>query len=149
MADALDTLVHDHAALNAQVLALSASLQRLDPAARSRGLEAALVELRDALFQHFAHEEEGLFPFVADAVPRLASQVKAMLIAHDTICGALSRMVYFAGTDAPALTLAPLFERFERAYVEHSQMELALLASLDGALDQTQRAGLNALVAAL
>jgi len=148
MADAMTELAHDHAALNRMVLSLASAIRHAGVES-SAHLELGLGELRDELFNHFAREEEGLFPFVADVTPELEPQVKAMLAAHDSICGSLSRMVHLAATGAPVLTLLPLFERFENAYAEHAQLETALLSSLETALDASQRDRLSDLVATL
>lgn len=149
MSDAVTELAHDHAALNRMVLSLASAIRRSGVEASSSHLELGLGELRDELFHHFAREEEALFPFVAEVMPALEPQVKAMLVAHDMICGSLSRMVHVAATGAPTATLLALFERFENAYAEHAQLETALLASLETALDHDQRSRLSDLVAAL
>ncbi|HEU4730248.1 MAG TPA: hemerythrin domain-containing protein, partial [Kofleriaceae bacterium] len=94
MTDPVEELVHDHADINRRVLALGTAIRALDRN-RGNGMALALVnrlsELRELLFLHFAREEEGLFPFVAEAVPELAEQVQAMAVAHDAICGGLAR----------------------------------------------------------
>lgn len=148
MPDAMTELAHDHAAINRMVLSLASAIRHAGVES-SNHLELGLGELRDELFNHFAREEEALFPFVAEVMPDLEPEVKAMLVAHDLICGSLSRMVHLAATGAPTTTLFALFERFENAYAEHAQMETALLASLETALDRAQRGRLSELVAAL
>src|ERR1041385_9413660 len=72
MTDPIQELVHDHADINRRVLALGAairSLDRNDGNGMALALAGRLNELRDLVFLHFAREEEGLFPFVAEAVP--------------------------------------------------------------------------------
>lgn len=149
MADAVTELTHDHVALNRQVLAASSALRHLAPTSTCALLEPQLSELRDALFLHFSREEEGLFPFVTEVAPHLEPQVTELLVAHDMICGALSRAVYLASTNAATSTITPVLERFENSYAEHSQREAILLGTLERALDQAQRASLSAVVASL
>ena len=108
-----------------------------------------LVELRENLFLHFAREEEGLFPFVAQHVSALAEQIHVMEVAHDTICGALVRMVHLTSTAAPLATVEHVFERFENAYAAHAVAESELLGELATRLDSEQRTTLAALVEGL
>jgi hypothetical protein len=166
MTDPVRELSHDHSELNRRVLELGGEIGGSAPRAPA-ALAGVLEELREHLFLHFAREEEGLFPFVAEAVPELAEQVAAMAVAHDAVCGALARMVYLAraalpppraapgGPAAPGAPAAPtddagqlrtLFERFESAYIEHARAEAAVLAVLDQRLDAAQRARLAELV---
>jgi iron-sulfur cluster repair protein YtfE (RIC family) len=144
MTDGLDHLAHDHGELNRDVLALGAAVRVTQGSAS--GLAAQLCDLREGLFLHFAREEEGLFPFVAEAAPELELQVHAMETAHDTICGALARMVHLATSGASIDVVAPVFERFETAYAAHAKMESTLLATLATRLDADQRARLAAVV---
>ena len=143
MSDPIAKLTHDHGEINRRVIALGVQMQK------QPDVDALLVPLRDLreqLFLHFAREEEGLFPFVTEHVAGLAERIHEMEVAHDTICGALARMVYLAQTMSSLAMLAPLFERFETAYATHAQMEGELLGELATALDADQRARLAALV---
>ena len=143
MTDPIGQLVHDHGELNRRVIALGVQMQK------QVDVDALLIPLRDLreqLFLHFAREEEGLFPFVIEHVAGLADQIHEMEIAHDTICGALARMVHLAQTNSALAILAPLFERFETAYATHAQMEGELLRQLATQLDADQRTRLAALV---
>lgn len=146
MSDPIDELVHDHGELNRCVIALGVQLRRQ---AAVEELVDPLVELREQLFLHFAREEEGLFPFVAEHASDLADQVQGMEIAHDTICGSLARMVHLAETGAAVATIAAIYDRFENAYAAHAQMEAELLATLAERLDADQRSRLAALVGGL
>lgn len=141
--DPVRDLAHDHADLNRRVLELGASLADHDELAQ---LSPQLQELRELLFRHFAQEEEGLFPLVADWIPDLAEQVHAMAIAHDAICGALARMVYAATTESEAAVFRGLFMRFQTAYAEHAKSEVELLERLEVSLDAAQRAQLAEIV---
>jgi iron-sulfur cluster repair protein YtfE (RIC family) len=143
--DPIGELAHDHADLNRQVLELGAII--VGPIAPiEHALVERLTELREQLFLHFAREEEGLFPFVAEHIPELADQVNTMAMTHDTICGVVARMCYMATVSAEPSALRPFFERFEQAYASHAKVEAELLRGLEGRLDGAQRAQLAALV---
>jgi iron-sulfur cluster repair protein YtfE (RIC family) len=145
MRDAVLDLVHDHAALNRRILAIGGLVRQLDRT-RVPELVAPLRELREELFLHFAREEEGLFPFVAEAVSDLADRVHEMALAHDAICGALVRMIHLANTGGTPKAIAGLHGRFERAYAAHAKSEAELLDALQSRLDPDQRSRLAALV---
>ena len=148
MTDPIDQLTHDHGDLNRRVLAIGTqvrSLQRVT-SSTTESLVTPLRELREMLFLHFAREEEGLFPFVTEHLVELSAQIHEMEVAHDTICGALARMVHLAQTDSTLALVAQLFDRFENAYADHAQMEAELLDSLSTRLDDDQRTRLAALV---
>jgi len=152
MNDLVQDLVHDHADINRRVFALGATIRTLDRD-DGQGMALALVtrlgELRELLFLHFAREEEGLFPFVAEVVPDLAEPVHAMALAHDAICGGLARMYHLASTNAELGQITSLFTRFEAAYATHAETEAELLKTLSARLDSEQRARLWELVRGL
>jgi iron-sulfur cluster repair protein YtfE (RIC family) len=145
MRDGVRDLSHDHGELNRRVFAISARIHQPNPS----GIVDALVDLRELLFTHFAREEEGLFPFVAELVPGFAARVQAMAIAHDTICGALARACHLASIEGEHDQLTAVYERFEHAYAEHARSEAELLAALDLQLDAKERDRLATLVEAL
>lgn len=146
MADPIDDLVHDHGELNRRVLELGVSVRRVPS---TEPLVEPLADLRDYLFHHFAREEEGLFPFVTENIAALGAQIQAMEVAHDTICGALARMVHLAQGGASLDAIVQLFDRFETAYAGHARAESELLAELPAHLDDDHRAALAALVRGL
>ena len=152
MTDPVQELVHDHADINRRVLALGAAVRALDHA-DGNGMAVALVsrlgELRELLFLHFAREEEGLFPFVSEAVPELADRVQAMAMAHDAICGALARMCHLASANAELMHVQAVFARFEAGYASHADAEAELLHELAVRLDAEQRGRLADLVRGL
>jgi iron-sulfur cluster repair protein YtfE (RIC family) len=152
MIDPVQDLVHDHADINRRVFAVGSAIRTLDRD-DGDGMALALVtqlgELRELLFLHFAREEEGLFPFVSEAVPELAEQVHAMALAHDAICGGLARMYHLASANAVVATVLAVFTRFETAYASHAEAEARLLHTLNGRLDPAQRAQLAELVRGL
>ncbi len=147
VADALDELAHDHADLNRRVLEIGKLLagDAIDPDSQADQL---LIELREELFFHFAREEEGLFPFVSERVPELASSIDAMATAHDAICGVVARMCHMVKTST-VVTMRQLFERFELAYAQHAKLEAELLRQLTAKLDADQRLALAELVRGL
>jgi iron-sulfur cluster repair protein YtfE (RIC family) len=150
--DPVQELVHDHADLNRRVFALGSTIRALDRDG-GNGMALALVtklgELREALFLHFAREEEGLFPLVAELVPELADQVHAMALAHDAICGGLARMYHLAAANTELSTIIAVFMRFEAAYASHAETEAALLEQLTRKLDPAQLDRLGELVRGL
>jgi hypothetical protein len=146
MSDAIAQLAHDHGELNRRVLGIGVQIRKQ---VGTDAIVEPLMQLRDHLFLHFAREEEGLFPFVTEHVPELVEQIHAIELAHDTICGALARMVHLASTGAALTAIAPLFDRFENSYATHAQGEAELFATLATRLDADQRAVLAALVEGL
>jgi len=98
MGDPVRELTHDHADINRRVRAIGTMIDELEHGTRTAdaALARPIGELRELLFHHFAREEEGLFPFVAEVVPELGERVAEMEVAHDTICGALPRMYELA-----------------------------------------------------
>jgi iron-sulfur cluster repair protein YtfE (RIC family) len=152
MSDPVEELVHDHGDINRRVLVLGSAIHALDRN-DGDGVALALVtqlgELRELLFLHFAREEEGLFPFVSEAMPELTEQVHAMEVAHDAICGGLARMCHLAAANAEVQAVLAVFTRFETAYGSHAEMEATLLSTLSRRLDPEQRAQLAELVRGL
>ncbi len=149
--DAVDPVLefqHDHEDLNLLVRDIGALVRSDALASELPSLAAQLVELREHLFLHFAREEEGLFPYVAGALPDLADDIAAMVNAHDTTCGAIARMVHVAQS-GDAARLVGLFDRFELAYTVHARAERALLQGLGARLSPGQRAELILLLRGL
>jgi hypothetical protein len=152
MNDLVQDLVHDHADINRRVFTLGSTIRALhrdDGHGMALALVTRLGELRELLFLHFAREEEGLFPFVGEAVPELADQVHAMALAHDAICGGLARMYHLSAANAELSLITAVFTRFEAAYASHADAEAKLLETLSARLDSEQRARLWELVRGL
>jgi hypothetical protein len=108
----------------------------------------ALSGLRDGLLDHFATEEEALFPMVLANLPGFRAEVEGLQGAHDGLCGAIARMTYLAqrGPDSLAEVLpqlASLFSRFDIAYTSHAQEECALLRRVGLALSPPLRKELS------
>lgn len=153
--DPLDDLAHDHGELSVLVFEVLHALEHKasvpPPPVEQGWLRRRLVDLREALLLHFAREEEGLFPFVGQHFPEAAPRVAAMEVAHDGMCGSVTRMAYLAeqGPDAfprhlPAITVS--FTRFLDGYVNHSRIETELIEELAGRLDAGQRVALAELL---
>ena len=148
MSDPVGVLAHDHADLNRRVLALGTVIRKLEGEPGVSGaLIDSLTELRELLFLHFAREEEGLFPFVAEHVPDLADQAREMAVAHDAICGALARMFHLASAAEAVAAIAPVFERFEASYASHAATEARLLEQLAPRLAPEARDALTSILA--
>jgi iron-sulfur cluster repair protein YtfE (RIC family) len=110
-------------------------------------LRQCLEALRDELLQHFAVEEEGLFPFIRSSLPSKVDQVERLALTHDTLAGAVVRLAHAVRAEgsSPA-TLEALYDRFETTYALHSREEADLLAELGRTLDTTQRTRLRELL---
>lgn len=155
-ADPIRTFEHSHETLTQlalEVRRLVADDSGEQRAARKR-LLARIEVLREELLEHFAKEEEGLFPFVRHHLPLTARAVDRLEASHDAICGSLVRLAHLVASDrkVPAAnhsTLIALYERFEKAYGEHSRDEALLLQELGRALDERQRRQLAELLRGL
>ena len=139
LADPLDGLDHDHAALSEALDALVA--------ARKAGADGpTLVEhaehLRDELLDHFGDEEEHLFPELAKLVPEASAELDELQQGHDGLCGLAVRIAVAAET-APH-QLDALMERLESAYRQHARREVEVLRATLTKLDPPTRAALLA-----
>ena len=105
---------------------------------------AKLVSLAEELFEHFAREEEFLFPYILEALPDQSDAIAQMQAAHDRICGAASRITNLERTNAD-LALA-LFRRFDVEYTGHAQREAEFLRSLGTRLSPEQQRTLAGLL---
>jgi hypothetical protein len=124
----------------------------------ARAMLALRIEaLKGALLEHFADEEEGLFPFLRSHVPAKAEAVARLEADHDALCGAVIRLARLAShgepargrTAQPSSNLADHYERFETTYALHSRHEAALFRELESALGSTERAELARILAGL
>ncbi len=137
------------------MLAIAALVRQIEgarAAARLRPrISKALADLREQLFLHFAREEEGLFPFVAEGFPGLGRTVTSMVAAHDRLCGTLSRLIHEVAVnrDGALAQVAPIFSRFQRAYGGHSRRERILLDRIGAQIRPDQREQLTAVVRGL
>lgn len=145
--DPLLALEHDHVHLSRLVAELRSLVRALgegEPRPELRDdIVAVLSSIRDDLFDHFAREEEILFPYLEQALPELRESLARLEGAHDRICGGVSRLIALAEKgealwQASAL-VGQLFERFDREYGEHARGESELLRGLAARLDDAQR----------
>jgi iron-sulfur cluster repair protein YtfE (RIC family) len=152
MSDPVRQFEHSHSSLTKLALEVRELVLAEPPDGRAatrirKRLLARLEALSEELLQHFANEEEGLFPFVRQNVPSKTGVVDRLQASHDVICGSLVRLGHVVERDRRALgagraTVTALYERFEVAYTQHSQEEAALFGGLGGILDERQRAEL-------
>ena len=151
-------LEHDHTHLSRVVTELRQAARMIergesDAAAREEFV-SVLVALSDELFDHFAREEEGLFPYLAEQFPDMRDALRDFERAHDRICGAASRITAAAskGPDAIAQQvpwITSLFARFDAHYAEHARRESELLRTLHARLSDEQRAALSTILRGL
>ncbi len=146
--DPLLVLEHDHVHLSrlvAELRQMTAELLAESPRADlSEEIASTLSSLRDDLFDHFGREEEGLFPFLTEALPDLGPAVARLEGAHDRICGGISRLHAIAATGDAGLRehralVSQLFGRFDAEYVEHARQEGEFLRSLAPRFDEDTR----------
>lgn len=153
--DPIGDLTHDHGALSTLVLAVRASLNRLErgettPVKLADDLGDGTAALHDALLVHFAREEEGLFPFVVDELPAMKSRAEALRAEHDAICGAAADLMQAARllyTGGGVVACTATMVRFEELYATHSQVELTFLKDVGAALSVVAREKLRAILA--
>ena len=150
--DPIRDFEHSHARLTSLALEIGRQLRGGGghvPGDRKQELVAHVEALRDDLLQHFADEEDGLFPFLRANVPAKVEVVERLEADHDTICGCLVRMAHLAARDGAGLgdhSLVSLYERFEQAYAGHSRTEAELFQELGDLLAERQRAELASLL---
>ena len=147
--DPLLALEHDHVHLSRLVSELRAFVRALEragdaPSELRDEIVAALTSIRDDLFEHFAREEEVLFPYLEQALPDLREPLAKLEGAHDRICGGVSRLLALAekGDETlrqQAALVRQLFDRFDREYGEHARGESELLRGIAARLDDEQR----------
>ena len=131
-------LEHDHATLTNAVEDLRAQALSGKGDFPDERFLAKIVEVADELFEHFAREEEGLFPYILDVLPDQAEVIAQMQAAHDRICGAASRIAQLA--ERPNADLAvSLFRRFDAEYTGHAKREAEFLRSLAARLTSDQQ----------
>jgi hypothetical protein len=142
LAVSLHRLEHDHSALSQAVSDLRT---RIDSESLGDEFIQELRAVADDLFEHFAREEEGLFPFIAEALPDQIGTLEELQVAHDRICGAAARIL---AVQKPELgVVLPLFRRFDAEYTGHARREVEFLRSLESRLSESQRAALAKILA--
>ncbi len=153
--DPIQQLDHTHEHLSALVVALAELISAERAAAarasdRHRAFACLAEQLRDELFNHFAREEEGLFPYVREKLgEEHGAIVERLVSSHDNVCRAVLRLVEIARGSESLASVRAAFEEFEDLYALHSQDEAALLGSHERRLDAAQRRTLRELVRGL
>jgi iron-sulfur cluster repair protein YtfE (RIC family) len=112
-------------------------------------LAVRLEALRDELLEHFANEEEALFPFLRKVASGKTADVDRLETGHDAICGAVVRLAHMVENDVQTDALAAAYKRFELTYGEHSRNEAELFKELGGLLDERHRVELAGLLRGL
>lgn len=144
---------HSHAHLGELTRELARLLHSegtaIGPSAREK-IRALASELRHELLEHFANEEEGLFPLIRRHFPERGKAVDQLQAAHDLICGTLVRFSFLAEREGELASDAhQAFERFEAAYGLHSRAEADLLEELGRVLTPEQQVELEATLSTL
>jgi iron-sulfur cluster repair protein YtfE (RIC family) len=140
----LPTLAHDHRELTALFLAVRESVARVERGPSTlddelHEIRDGVESLREALLDHFAREQEGLFPFVRDRAPELSSRTDALTHEHDLIATRLTDLVSHVDAIATMPTegvasFRTSLSEFEALYASHSRAELAFLRDVEALL---------------
>jgi iron-sulfur cluster repair protein YtfE (RIC family) len=104
---------------------------------------------QEELFAHFEYEEVTLFPFLIEKMPDCRESVAELELAHDRMCGVVSRMSHMLGQGDEALTqnfdaFVVMFARFDANFVKHAREEWELLQRASTGLSEADRRTLAA-----
>lgn len=139
MSDSIRRFEHSHAHLASSML----TLRRLvDGDAHDAQLVARVEEFRDQLLDHFANEEEVLFPFIRERDAASAPAVDALIEAHDALCASIVRLAHAIKHASPA-TARAAYAKFQTLYAKHSLDEATLLEQLAERLSPAERRSLD------
>jgi hypothetical protein len=108
-------------------------------------LVGVLAGLRDDLLQHFAREEEGLYPYVRERLPKASDVARRLAATHDQLATAIVRLADRAWVAA----VEDDFDEFATGYAQHERDEAAFLAELEGCLNEEDRSELAKLTRGL
>lgn len=157
--DAVDQLHHDHVHLNRLVEGVRRSVQaclrgELEAADLQSEMGEFLHVAQEELLEHFDLEETGLFPWITEHFPDQSVIVAELEIAHDRLCGVMSRMQWLVAAEPDTFAsqldaIVALFARFDANYVKHARDERDLLHQLSSRLTPEQRTQVDALLAEL
>jgi iron-sulfur cluster repair protein YtfE (RIC family) len=140
----LHQLEHDHTTLSQAVAELRATVTREPLHDRRDVFVSKLDAVMDDLFEHFAREEEGLFPYILEQFPDQSDAIAQLQAAHDRICGAASRISALSPEQVD-LAVA-LFQRFDAEYTGHAQREADFLRGLGARLSGAQQEALASIL---
>jgi iron-sulfur cluster repair protein YtfE (RIC family) len=131
-------LAHDHRELSGLLIAVHAALSRVD--LRQSKLADELHEIRDgveafreALLEHFAREQETLFPFVVSKVPDMRERCDGLVADHDRIAEMLTTLVKDLATAEASGALSAwtsTLNAMETTYSAHTKSELAFFDAI-------------------
>lgn len=139
LATPLQELAHDHRELSGLLVAVHEALARIESGASkledevhemTDGLEA----FREELLEHFAREQEGAFPWVAERLPAERARVDSLVAEHDRIAESINVVVKDLHT-FDLVTWTQALARFDALYAEHSKSELAFYRDVTTALE--------------
>lgn len=149
-ADPIQKLTHDHGHLGSLVQSVATLLARREQDDADE-LVHAVETLRDELLEHFAREEEGLFPFIEANVPSLAKRVAQLLADHDAVIERTKDLIATMGRAEQVghAACVAAYDRFVEVYAGHHQAEQSLFSACDAALDQAHRRELRSLLEAI
>ena len=143
MGTPLQELAHDHRELNDLLVAVHEAIARIEKGVSK--LEDELHEMtdgleafREELLEHFAREQEGAFPWLANRLPDERTRVDELIAQHDRIAESLNAVIKdLAKPDQSASTISwsQALTRFEKLYAEHSKTELAFFNDITTALE--------------
>jgi hypothetical protein len=152
--DPVQKLEHDHHHLTRLVDDLRGGIQEVlrgdRQAAELREPLDSFMELaQEELFAHFEYEEVTLFPFLIEKMPDCRASVAELELAHDRMCGVVSRMSHMLGQGDEALTqnfdaFVVMFARFDANFVKHARDEWELLQLASSGLSEADRRTLAA-----
>ena len=143
--DPLDRLEHDHGQLSKRLGFVRALLveARADSGAIENAVDMfqrTLPPLMHALVEHFAHEEQGIFPFVEARWPDLREEIGALVEGHDRIRETATIILALANRGLRWFNLtAVMFDRLDGDFAEHDRRERVLLEALAERLDGDAR----------
>jgi len=141
----LRELAHDHRDLNELLVAVNEALSRVDKKASRlvdelHEIRDGIEAFRDALLEHFAREQEGLFPFVVRRLPSFEERARGLVVEHDRVAEHLTELarrigrIEETGAEDAMRDWRVSLGRLEELYAAHARSELAFLEEVAGAL---------------
>jgi iron-sulfur cluster repair protein YtfE (RIC family) len=130
----MEHILAQHRELHAQIMAVRSAFAVAGPPdpMRVRCLREGLAALREHLAGHFQQEESG--GFLEESItrmPRLSTEMKAVLADHPALLAELDRLVEALGTDGVSPStwsrVAQEFGQFSRHLVDHERHENAVV----------------------
>lgn len=140
--DPLHMLAHDHRELNGLLVAVHEALARIDRGQsrledESHEIRDGIEVFREALLEHFGHEQEEILPFVLSKLPDARDKIDLLIAEHDRIAEVMTALVKLLGAGDTEIALPQLrsdLSRFDALYASHAKAELAFFAEVTRAL---------------